>query len=245
MLKDLLRAALDTAFPPLCHVCHRFIPDAADLHICIACRELMTPLRSPLCSVCGIPFAGSCDDHVCGRCMAHGPRFEAARAAFAYEGAGRDLIHAFKYRSKTHLRRPLGFLMLEELSGFMLSASHDLIMPVPLHRRKLASRGFNQALLLGEVLARRLALPLDRHNLRRIRWTEPQVDLSADDRRANVKGAFAVHSPAMVAARRVLLVDDVFTTGCTAEECARTLKAAGASRVTVVTAARALTSHDL
>ena len=245
MLKDLLRAALDTIFPPLCHVCHRFIPDADDLHICTACRELMTPIRSPLCPVCGIPFAGSGDDHACGRCIKTGPRFDAARAVFAYEGAGRDLIHAFKYRSRTHLRRPLGLLILQELSGLMPPASHDLIMPVPLHRRKLASRGFNQALLLGEVLARRLAIPLDRHNLRRIRWTEPQVDLSADDRRANVKGAFAVHSPDMIKARRVLLVDDVFTTGCTAEECARTLKAAGAARVTVVTAARALAGHDL
>jgi ComF family protein len=243
MLKAFLSAALDFVFPPRCHVCREFIPDAGELHICPACCQRMPMIATPLCVVCGMPFLGAGDNHVCGRCITTHPRFDAARAALAYEGAGRDLIHAFKYRNKTHLRRPLGLLMLQQLSGFMPAGSHDLIMPVPLHRRKISSRGFNQALLLGEILARRLATPLDRHSLRRIRWTEPQVALSADDRRANVKGAFAVHSPHMVDGRRVLLVDDVYTTGCTVDECARTLKAAGAARVTVVTAARALAQH--
>jgi ComF family protein len=240
MLKPFFAAVLDVIFPPLCHVCRKFIPAAGELHLCPDCRELMPPIVSPLCVRCGIPFIGAGNDHVCGGCSTLPPRFDAARAALAYEGASRDLIHAFKYRNKTHLRRPLALLTIEMLSGFMRSRQPDLIMPVPLHRKKLASRGFNQALLLGEILSQRLEIPLDRHNLRRIRWTEPQVNLAAGDRRANVKGAFAIRDPAPLIGCRVLLLDDVLTTGSTVDECGRVLKAAGASEVTVITVARAL-----
>jgi ComF family protein len=240
MLKPFFAAALNLFFPPLCHVCRTYIPDAGELHICHGCRELMPATAVPICTLCGIPFAGAGNDHVCGSCSRVPPRFDAARAALAYEGASRDLIHAFKYRNKTHLRRPLALLTLERLSGFILSRRPDLIMPVPLHRKKLASRGFNQALLLGEIISQRLEIPLGRRTLRRIRWTEPQVNLSAGDRRANVKGAFEVHGNAVVKGSRVLLLDDVLTTGSTAEECGRVLKAAGAADVTVITVARAL-----
>lgn len=240
MLKPFFAAALDVLFPPLCHVCRTFIPAAGELHICPGCRELLPLIEAPLCIVCGIPFSGAGTDHLCGSCSTSAPRFDAARAALVYEGASRDLIHSFKYRNKTHLRRPLALLTIERLSEFIRSRRPDLIMPVPLHRKKLSSRGFNQAVLLGEILSQRLKIPLDRRNLRRIRWTEPQVNLAAHDRRANVKGAFAIHASALVNGRRVLLVDDVLTTGSTAEECGRVLKAAGAADVTVITVARAL-----
>jgi ComF family protein len=240
MLKAFFAAALGVLFPPLCHVCRRFIPTAGELHICPDCRELMPPIVAPLCIVCGVPFAGAGTDHVCGSCSTSHPTFDAARAALAYEGASRDLIHAFKYRNKTHLRRPLALLTMECLSEFIQSRRPDLIMPVPLHRKKLSSRGFNQAVLLGEILSQRLKIPLDRRNLRRIRWTEPQVNLAAHVRRINVKGAFAIHESGLVTGRRVLLLDDVLTTGSTVEECGRVLKAAGAADVTVITVARAL-----
>jgi ComF family protein len=240
MLKAFLSATLDFVFPPHCHVCREFIPDAGELHICTACRERISTIKTPLCLICGIPFIGAGADHVCGSCCRVIPGFDSARAALGYEGPGKELIHAFKYRNKTHLRRPLGILMIQELSEYICTGSHDLVMPVPLHRKKLASRGFNQALLLGEIISRRCSVPLDRHNLRRIRWTEPQVNLTSADRRTNVKGAFSVHEPSQIIGCRVLLVDDVLTTGSTVEECARILKAAGASGVKVITAARAL-----
>jgi ComF family protein len=238
--KPFLLAALDFIFPPLCHVCRTFIPDAGHLHICPACRERLLPIATPLCTVCGIPFIGAGDDHICGDCITARHHFDAARAALVYEGAVHDLIHAFKYRGKTHLRRPLALLTIESLSGFVQSRAPDLIMPVPLHRKRLRSRGFNQAVLLCELLSNHWNMPLDRHNLRRIRWTEPQVNLSAGDRRVNVKGAFSLHNPELVHGRRVLLVDDVLTTGSTVEECARMLKNVGAVDVSVVTVARAL-----
>jgi ComF family protein len=240
MLKPFFAAVLEVLFPPLCHVCRSFIPTAGEIHICSECRDQMPPVVSPLCSVCGIPYSGAGNDHLCGRCSSSHPHFNAARAALTYEGTSRDLIHAFKYRNKIHLRRPLALLALEGLSGFMQSRRPDLVIPVPLHRKKLSSRGFNQAILLGEIFSQRLKIPLDRRNLRRIRWTEPQVNLAAHERRANVRGAFSIHQPELVAGRRVLLVDDVLTTGSTVDECGRVLHAAGAADVTVITVARAI-----
>jgi len=240
MMNPFLTALLDFLFPPLCHVCRAFIPDAGPLHICPACRERMPRVEGPLCPVCGIPFIGAGGDHPCGRCIKEPPAFDAARAALLYEGYGRDLIHAFKYRHKTHLRRPLALMAAECLGEFVMSRTPDLMVPVPLHVRRLRSRGFNQAVLLGEVLARTWRLPLARRALARIRWTEPQINLAAHERRDNVKGAFRVTAPAVVAGKRVLLLDDVLTTGSTVEECSRVLKRSGAAEVTVVTVARAV-----
>jgi len=233
-------ALLDFLFPPLCHVCRKFILGAGRLHICRLCREAIPAVSHPFCTVCGVPFYGSGSDHYCGACLKLPPSFDAARAAIIHEGAGRTLIHAFKYSARTHLRRPLSLLILEHLTDFIAERKPDLIVPVPLHVRRLRSRGFNQALLLGELLAREWQLPLQRRAMRRIRWTEPQITLAADQRRDNVRGAFVVSDAAVVEAKRVLLVDDVFTTGSTVEECSKVLKKAGSAEVLVVTVSRAL-----
>jgi ComF family protein len=232
-------ALLDVLFPPLCHICRAFIPEAGTLHICPACRECMPIVGQPLCPVCGIPFLGAGDDHVCGDCQESQPVFSAARAALIYEGRCRDLIHAYKYRYKTYLRRPLALLAADSLRDFVATCAPELMVPVPLHVRRLRERGFNQAVLLGEIWAREWNLPLYCDAMRRIRWTEPQINLTAAQRCDNVKGAFDVRDANAVKGRRVLLVDDVYTTGSTVKECAVALKAAGAREVTVVTVARA------
>ncbi len=233
-------ALMDFAFPPLCHVCGRYIPDAGRLHICPSCMERFPVPATPLCGVCGIPFHGAGDDHLCSSCLKKPPAFDAARAAIVYDGPGRDLIHSFKYDFRTHLRRPLALLVVRNLSGFVLDRRPDLIVPVPLHRKRLRGRGFNQAVLLGELLAREWSMPLLRRALRRIRWTEPQISLTAEQRAANVRGAFSVPDCGAVSGKRVLLLDDVLTTGSTAQECSRALRKAGASEVLVITVARAV-----
>jgi len=239
-VKSFFIALLDFLFPPLCHVCKKFIADAGTLHICSSCREQMLAPAHPLCTVCGIPFDGAGDDHCCSSCLKNPPSFDAARAAIIHDGPGRNLIHAFKYNAKTHLRRPLALLAVENVTDFVAVRRPDLIIPVPLHVKRLRSRGFNQAVLLGEMLAREWGIPLQRRAMKRVRWTEPQINLTADQRRENVKGAFTVADVALVAGKRVLLVDDVITTGSTVEECSRMLKRAGAAEVLVVTVARAL-----
>lgn len=237
-MKPFIHALLDFLFPPLCHICRSFIPDAGELHICPTCRDYLPLTMSPVCTICGIPFIGAGGDHPCGQCLTHPPHFDCARAHLLYEGPVRDLIHSFKYNHKTHLRRPLVLLALEGLSGFITEQALDVIIPVPLHRSRLRSRGFNQAVLLGTIFSARLSIPMLPDGLLRIRQTEPQIDLSAEERRNNVKGAFTTGSPGHIQSKRVLLLDDVMTTGSTVDECARELRKAGASTVMVVTVAR-------
>lgn len=237
-VRQFFTALLDVILPPACHICNSFIPDAGKLHICPACHDRLPLVSSPLCSLCGIPFSGAGDDHHCGACITHPPHFDSARAHFLYEGPIRELIHAFKYSRNTQLRYPLALLALEG-TGEVLAGHHfDLIVPVPLHHSRLRQRGFNQAVLLGRVLARHLSLPMLPDALARTRATEPQIELSAAERRANVKGAFSAKRPDRITGKRILLLDDVMTTGSTMDECARELKKAGAEAVIAVTIAR-------
>lgn len=230
---------LDLFFPPLCHHCRSFIPHAGWVHVCPACLATSRPVEPPLCSICGVPFPQQSGiDHPCGPCLADPPPFAAARAAFLYEGAIRDLIHRFKYDGVVQLRRPLALLMADRLAPLTAEKVPDLLVPVPLHVRRLRQRGFNQAVLLGELLSREWQVPLDRRTVRRTRWTEPQVNLTAKERLANVRGAFTVTDRTRVAGLRVMLVDDVLTTGSTLAECSRVLLRAGAAEVCAVTVAR-------
>jgi len=130
--------------------------------------------------------------------------------------------------------------MIENLADVVAARRPDLVIPVPLHVKRLRKRGFNQALLVAELLAQEWRIPLHRQAMKRMRWTEPQINLAAELRRENVKGAFTVPDTALVAGKRVLLVDDVFTTGSTVDECARMLKKAGATDVLVATVTRVL-----
>lgn len=237
-VKPFLHALLDTIIPPLCHICHSFIPDAGILHICPDCRGRLPHISSPLCTLCGIPFNGIGEDHHCGVCSIQPPHFDSARAHFLYDGHVRDLIHTFKYNRRTYLRKALALLTLDGIGELLTDKQLDLIVPVPLHRSRLRQRGFNQAVLLGRVLAHNLTLPMAPDALVRIRATEPQIELSAAARRENVKGAFAINRPDCVVGKRILLLDDVMTTGSTMNECAKELKKAGAAEVMAVTVAR-------
>jgi ComF family protein len=237
----MLKALLDILFPPRCHFCKAFIPNAGELHLCAACLEGCSLISSPLCSVCGIPFQTEAgDDHTCGSCIGEPPRFTAARAAALFDGPVRELIHRFKYNGRVQHCRPLALLVSQWIGPFVEEFSADLLVPVPLHVKRLRQRGFNQAVLLGGILACEWRLPLSRANLRRIRWTEPQINLTAAERVANVRGAFSVYDPALIRDKRIILLDDVYTTGSTAAECARVLFRAEAAAVCVVTVARAV-----
>lgn len=237
----MLKALLDTIFPPLCHACKAYLTDPETLHLCTQCMQKVEPISSPLCTICGAPFATEGGaDHKCGRCSEAPPPFAAARAAVVYDGVVQELIHTFKYDLKVQLRLPLALLTLRLLTPFIQTKNPDLVLPVPLHSKRLRARGFNQALLLGEKMAKEWNIPLSRRNLLRTRWTEPQIHLAAADRIANVRGAFALAHPEEIGNRRIVLIDDVYTTGSTAAECAKTLMLAGAKEVVVVTVARAL-----
>ena len=239
--KMFFKAFLDILFPPLCHVCRCYLSDPTDIHLCNGCRVKILAVRSPLCPICGVPFATENGiDHPCGHCLTIRRPFAGARAAARFEGPMQDLIHRFKYGKKVHLSRPLALLTASALGDFQSAISADCIVPVPLHHRRLRERGFNQSQLIGQILATRWKIPLSVHNLRRIRWTNPQTGLSAAERERNIKGAFTVVAPDRLEGMRLLLLDDVYTTGSTVTECAKTLRHYGAKEVHVVTVARAV-----
>jgi len=199
-------------------------------------------MRGPVCPDCGKPF-GSAETlvqspgHVCRSCRERPNHFDQALAAGLFEGPLREAIHVFKYRPLRALAEPLGAWMVEQVR---LVHPLDRVLPVPLHRTRLRKRGFNQALLLADVVSRRFSLGLDYDNLIRSRPTRPQVELTGPERSQNVYGAFELKRPGAVAGMRLLLVDDVFTNGATLNECSRVLKAAGAESVTAFTAARTM-----
>jgi ComF family protein len=239
-----VRAAVDLLFPPVCLVCGE--PGGRRPALCEACGRSIVRLAPPWCAVCGRPFwtlAGesvppaSPAAQVCGPCRSRRPGFTYARSAAAYEGTVREALHAFKFSGKTALAGPLGDLLLETCARGVPVAP-DLVVPVPLHPARERERGFNQAALLARRVARGLGVPLDVRALRRVRATRAQTDLSGAERRANVRGAFAVRDRANLAGRHVLLVDDVLTTGATISACARALLDAGATTVGALTVAR-------
>ncbi len=237
----LLRGALDLLYPPRCEVCGRLRREP----LCADCRAQLTPLAPPVCAVCGEPFdPGAAGAPLCEECRApHRRPFSRARSAFYYDGPLVQAIWRYKYHCQRVLAQPLAELMSEALAqppGADLDlASADVISPVPLHPTRLRERGFNQSELLAEGLAAHLGKPL-RHLLARTRATHPQVDLPVPSRAANVREAFAPRLTEVIQDQRVLLVDDLYTTGATLSECARVLRRAGAMEVRIYTLARPL-----
>jgi ComF family protein len=175
---------------------------------------------------------------MCGLCRRGVFGFERARSFGAYDGALREILQQYKYHGLRPLAQPLGERLSQALDRLQ-DGPFDLVLPVPLHRRRERQRGFNQAGLLAEQVAKQSGIPLGGKDCVRVRDTPPQAGLRAAARRQNVKGAFAVPRPQRVRGRCILLVDDVLTTGATADACARALLAAGAQGVWVLTLARA------
>jgi ComF family protein len=200
-----------------------------------------------LCVVCGIPFQTSGGgDHRCGRCLQHPPHYRRARACAVYEtnasttGPLPALIQRYKYNREVSLAAALGRLLWEQTP--LPLQDYDLIVPVPLHTQRLRWRGFNQALLLARRLAGSADVAVEPFALRRTRPTRPQVELDESERKHNVRHAFGVTQPARLRRRRILLIDDVMTTGATVDECARELLDAGVHAVDVLVLARAVPS---
>ncbi len=232
----LAAALLNVLFPPVCQLCEGDIKTGP---LCKGCSGTFTEhlLRGPLCTLCGEPFTTrSGPDHQCGDCIIERMPFSMARSAYIYKSAVLTAIHRFKYNGKTALAHPLGQLLAAKATE--LPVTPDIIVPVPLHEKRLRSRGFNQSLLLAEEIKKHIDAELDYLNLQRTIYTKPQINLKADARERNVAGAFRLKNSAPFKGKKVLLIDDVFTTGATIRECSKILKRAGAE-VFALTLARA------
>lgn len=218
-------------------------------YLCHGCLTGFRPVRSPLCTMCGIMFRSREDnDHLCGNCIRQPKKFYRARAVGLYTPGFIELVHKFKYAGRTQLAMPFGILMLAAYLRNWKPDDIDLIIPVPLHRKRLRQRGFNQAFLLvsnwgriaGEMNLRLAGVATEKKALVRKRHTAPQTGLGRADRKRNIKKAFGIAEPAKINNKRLLLVDDVYTTGATVNECAGVLLKNGAERVDVLTLARAV-----
>jgi ComF family protein len=239
MLRLLADAALSVLLAPCCALCGTVLRRPLDGAICAACWGRVARFSPPLCQHCGepLPSARTAPAGHCRSCsVALGPVTQ-ARAVGAFDGVLADAVHALKYGRRPSVAPPLALLM--RAAGRDLLAPVEIVVPVPLHRRREDERGFNQA----ELLARRLGPPVCRA-VCRSRHTAPQVGLSGEARLDNLRGAFALTAAArQVRGRRVALVDDVLTTGATMAACAEALAAAGPRSIVALTAARALSER--
>ena len=239
LLRRLAGEILCFIYPPTCAGCGEPISPAEPLQFCPNCRGAIDLVRGPSCPTCGVPLSPEAPGpYDCGACLGGLHRFDRARAAGTYRGLLREVIHRFKYDGHISLARPLAQLLLPAAGELCTLHEIEAIFPVPLHPRRLRERGFNQAALLARRVGASLKIPVEYTVLKRLRWTEPQIGLSPRQRAENVRGAFGMTNGEAVRDRTVLLVDDVFTTGETVDQCVRELKRGGAREVVVLTVAR-------
>ncbi len=229
------RALSDLFFPRTCAFCDS--PDTGnDSCLCNDCTDSVRFLSDSLCGTCGMPVPGIAGQEaaVCGRCLTRPPRYGRARYGTHYERLVREALVRFKYHAALHSGRGLSVLLIRSFYRYFEKSEFDVIVPVPIHRKRLIRRGFNQSLVLAQRLSADTGIPINRTALKKVKDTLPQVGLTRRERIENLKGSFGVSNPAVLLGKRVLLVDDVATTGSTIAECAKVIAAAKAARVDVL-----------
>lgn len=228
----------DLLFPPLCLGCKRRLESSQPPLFCLPCTQSLVFIQSPLCSRCGTPFVSG-GDHLCGDCLSGSQAFDLSRSLCQYRPPISDLILALKFHG--HLSGIATFSALLARSDLLDAfCPPDIILPVPLHKRRLRERGFNQAQMIAAGCFAHWKKSIALNILIRHRFTDPQSLLSGAERRRNMHKVFSLVNPSRVSGARVLLVDDVYTTGSTVNACSTILRQAGAERIEVFTLARSL-----
>lgn len=240
-LRELLNDVSDVIFPPQCVACAEIIKQSSEGLFCPSCLSQISFITGSLCPICGLPFLDSpAGNHVCGDCILSPPYYAKARAVAGFESIIMDAIHKFKYGRNISIGSALGSFM----AGFSFPdfdfSEYSLLIPVPLHIKRLRERGFNQSLLLAKEMGKKYKLPVNFSLLKRCNFTLTQTGLNRAEREKNIKGAFAVTDKNRLAGENIILIDDVYTTGATINECAKVLMKAGAQKVAALTLSRVI-----
>lgn len=233
----IVSSLLNPVFPNRCLICRSTIKKDIGDRVCLDCWKKVRFSDGPLCPICGKPFlSGSTllksPDYRCGVCRKSRPHFSRHIYLGPYEGILSDVIRLFKFKKKAALAYPLSYLLCRKIKNI---PEIDIIIPVPLHPRRLRFREFNQSLLLSRLISNHLNRPVLKDVIVKNKDTLPQVRLDGDKRRINMRNVFSITEDYLVNRKRVLLIDDVFTTGSTVNECAKTLKKSGAYSIYVLT----------
>jgi len=237
--KEFWQVFRNVIFPECCLGCGAGLKRYSEIAFCQACRQNVNLIQEPFCTTCGKPFDKSAgESHLCSLCLKSRWHFTHARAVVCYRGPVVEAVKNFKYNGKMYGLETFAALT-RQYYKYHPRPKHDLILPVPLHPRRLRKRGFNQSLVLCRKLFPKSKEKIDPGVLVRPLWTRPQTGLNGAERRKNVKNAFRVNDPDRVENKRILLVDDVFTTGSTVNECALILLKNKAAGVEVFTFTRA------
>jgi len=228
---------LNAVFLNRCLICRSTIKKDIGSRVCLDCWKKVRLSNGPLCPVCGKPFlSGSTllksPDYRCGICRKSRPHFTKHIYLGPYEGTLSDVIRLFKFKKKVALAYPLSYLLCRKIKDI---PDIDIIIPVPLHPRRLRFREFNQSLLLSKLISYHLNRPVLKDVIIKNKDAPPQISLDGDKRRKNMRNAFSVKEGFSISKKRVLLIDDVFTTGSTVNECAKILKKSGADSIFVLT----------
>jgi competence protein ComFC len=240
-MKRALDAALGIFYPELCQLCGTARASAREGYVCSDCRCQVRWVKEPWCQRCGKPFAGDLTTPFeCANCRGLDLHFSQARSGVVFDGPVREALHRYKYNRQPWFEPFLADLLLETAGSAVNRADWDVIIPVPLHRLKQSEREFNQAEVLARHLGAHGGIPVNKRALKRVEYTRTQTQLSRNERLANVRKAFAMREGLRLNGERVMLFDDVMTTGATADACARVLLQNGASRVGVWTLARGM-----
>jgi len=241
-LRTFFNTALSFVYPEVCQICGDERATASEGFVCPPCWRQVRFIRPPFCERCGLPFEGDITTTFeCTNCREMELHFTSARSAVAARGVVLDVIHRYKYQRAMWFEMFLADLLIREAAPELRKEKWDWIVPVPLHPAKHREREFNQAEQLAHHLSRATGIPVNTRLIHRIRPTQTQTRLARPERAANVKNAFALRNRKLpLRGDRIVVLDDVFTTGATTSACARVLQAAGAGEVCVWTVARGL-----
>ncbi len=245
----ILTPLLSILFPSNCPVCLQPLEKFHLGGICLNCWASIKLIRKPKCSKCGFYYESLINTHknkdvVCGRCQVKKYYFSYARSFGEYSSPLKEIIHHYKFNKNAYLSRIFADLVLKAMNLKKRYGNIDAIIAVPLHRKRKKKRGFNQSYLIALQIGKRLHIQVEKRVLFRLKNSVPQMDLPANKRERNVKGAFEVKNVQKIRGKKILLIDDVMTTGATVNECARVLKRAGSKDVAVLTIAHTPINRD-